>query len=128
MEWNTDKEESNVEDGFPLGEGNFALVKTRGSTDFTESSDKTVERTRWSSNDECFDAVVEGNAKLRVLREIFVRCSDMTFQVLEIQPDYRKHWAGNSFTALDRVGNDAWLERDDRKSDLCTRSGEEQPL
>ena len=40
MEWNTDKEESDVEGWFPLGEGNHVLVKTRRSTDFTESSDK----------------------------------------------------------------------------------------
>ena len=128
VERNTDKEESHVEDWFPFGKGDLTLVKTRWSTDFTESGDKTVESTTWTSDDECFDAVVEGDAKFRVVREIFVRRSDMTFQVLETQPDCRQHWAGDTLSTLDRVGNNAWLKRDDGESNLRTRNGEEEPL
>jgi hypothetical protein len=42
MEWDTD-EGSDVEDGFPFGEGDFALVWTRRGADFAGSSDKTME-------------------------------------------------------------------------------------
>ena len=128
MEWNTNEKESDIKDGFARGEGDFALVKTRGCTDFAESSNKTMESTRRASDNECLDAVVERNAKLGIVGEIFVGCGDMAFQVLEIQPNDRKHRAGNALPALDRVGNDAWFEGDYRESDLRTRSSEEQPF
>lgn len=128
MEWNPDEKESDIEDGFALGEGNFALVKTRGSTDFAEGSNKTIESTGRASNNECLDTVAEGDTKLGIVGEIFVGRSDMAFQILEIQPNGRKHWAGNALTALDRVGDDARFGGDDREGRLRTRSGEEQPF
>ena len=93
--------------------------------DVTESGDKTVKSAEWTSDDECLDAVVKGNAEPRVGREIFVRCGDMTFQVLGVQPNDRQHRAGYAHPALDRINNDAWFEKDDRKGDLCTRSSED---
>ena len=52
----------------------------------------------------------------------------MAFEVLEGQPNDRKHRAGYALSTLDRVGNDTWLEGDNRKGVLCTRPSEEQPL
>jgi len=48
MERNADEEESDMEDGFALGEGDFTLAKTRGSTDFAESGNETIERAGWA--------------------------------------------------------------------------------
>jgi len=43
MEWNANGEEPDMEDGFAFGEGDFTLVKTRGSADFAKSSNETME-------------------------------------------------------------------------------------
>ena len=61
MEWNTN-EEPDMEDGFALGEGDFTLVKTRGGVDFAESINETMESARRVNDNECLDAVVEGDA------------------------------------------------------------------
>ena len=67
MEWNTDEEESDMEDGFALGEGDLTLVKARGSAYFAESSNKAMESARWAGDNECLDAVVKGDAKLGIV-------------------------------------------------------------
>ena len=79
MERNINKEEPDMEDGFALGEGDFTLVKTRGGTDFAKGSNKAVEGTRWAGDNECLDAVVEGDTELGIVGEILVGCSDMAF-------------------------------------------------
>ena len=68
MERNTDGQEPDMEDGFALGE-----------RDFAESSNKTIESTRRASGNECLDTLVEGDAKLGVFVKILVSCSDMAF-------------------------------------------------
>ena len=45
--------------GFVL-EGDFALVEAGGRTGFSESGDKIVESTRWTSDKECPGDVAEG--------------------------------------------------------------------
>ena len=77
MERNTDDEKPDMEDGFVFGEGDFALVKTRGGTDSAESSNETIESTGRASDNECLDTVVEGDAKLGVFGKIFVGCRNM---------------------------------------------------
>lgn len=84
MERNTDEEEPDVEGGLAFGEGDFALIEVRGSANLAESGNETIESTRGTSDDECLDAVVEGDAKLGVVWKVFVGRSDVTLQVLEI--------------------------------------------
>ena len=79
MQRNLNKEEPDMEAGFALGEGDFALVKTRGGTDFAKGSNKAVEGTRWTGDNECLDGVVEGDTELGIVGEMLVGCGDMAF-------------------------------------------------
>ena len=84
MEQNTNNEELDMEYRFALGEGDFAPIKARGCTNFAESSNKTMESTGWTGDNKCLDAIVEGDAQLEVVKKIFVGCSNMAIQILEI--------------------------------------------
>lgn len=99
-----------------------AVERNTNKENFVGSSCKIMESMRWTGGDECLnDVVVGGDGKLQVVGEIFARCSNMTFRVFEIQPP-ALGWGRprDTLSTFDGVSNDAWLERDYRKSNLYT--------
>jgi hypothetical protein len=71
---------------------------------------------------------VKGDAKLRVLRKIFVCLGYMLLKVLEQQAVNRQHGRRLALSTLNRILNNTWLEREDGEQLLTAQAGEEKPL
>lgn len=77
MVWDSDSEETAVEDRLALREGRFALIDATWSLDLPEARNDTVKHTRRTGNDESLRAVMERDVKLRVGGEVLVRLRDV---------------------------------------------------
>ena len=83
VEWHAHDEETHAEHRLSLGKFNLALVGTIWGADLTEVGDEPIKGTGWTCDDKVARTIVERNANLRVIREVFIRLGVVRLKVFE---------------------------------------------